>query len=43
VRCKQADLGHWFDESYRVPVTDPEALEEALADASRADASKESH
>jgi endogenous inhibitor of DNA gyrase (YacG/DUF329 family) len=38
VRCKQVDLGAWLDERYRVPVNDPEALEEALADAP-----KESH
>jgi endogenous inhibitor of DNA gyrase (YacG/DUF329 family) len=42
-RCKQVDLGHWLDERYRVPVNDPEALDQALEDASRADAPKESH
>jgi uncharacterized protein len=30
-RCKQVDLGQWLDESYRVAVTDPEAVDEALA------------
>ncbi len=30
-RCKQVDLGQWLSESYRVPVSDAEALEEALA------------
>jgi|GEM_PF-1223999 len=37
-RCKQADLGMWFLEEYRVPVTNPdpselEALEHALEQA----------
>jgi uncharacterized protein len=33
-RCKQVDLGQWLSESYRVPVDDPEALEEALSPSS---------
>jgi len=28
-RCADIDLGHWLDESYRVPSTEPEDLEEA--------------
>jgi endogenous inhibitor of DNA gyrase (YacG/DUF329 family) len=29
-RCKQIDLGKWFDESYRVPLSDTESSEEAI-------------
>ncbi len=31
-RCKQIDLGGWFDESYRVPLTDTESSDEAISE-----------
>ncbi len=31
-RCANLDLGNWFDESYRVPIDDPDEIEEALRD-----------
>lgn len=29
-RCADVDLGRWLNESYRVPSTDPDDIEEAL-------------
>ncbi|WP_341860917.1 DNA gyrase inhibitor YacG [Gymnodinialimonas sp. 57CJ19] len=35
-RCADVDLGRWLNESYAVPSTDPEDMEQALSEAAQA-------
>lgn len=35
-RCADVDLGRWLNESYAVPSTDPEDMEQALSEVAQA-------
>ncbi|MBF9043719.1 DNA gyrase inhibitor YacG [Rhodobacterales bacterium HKCCE4037] len=36
-RCADVDLGRWLNESYAVPSTDPEDVEQALEEAAKSE------